>query len=556
MPTTINPTPSPDRLLPYAKDHDRLQLALLYIEAESNRYTDNEAHLESLRRDEETVRRSLKKLAETRESRIKDYIHERHPAKYIDSNGHEVVPDDDDLDNPTTKTKEELKEWRDPLMDYVFTTEKCETRVLTHTLEKIKAVEAEQRILSERIAQKDEIMKLIEELRATAFDGDTPEFPHEDHLEALVGVAEIGLKGEQAALDKLDQENGLAELKKVGNSVEDGLANLRCMAHEIYATVTAERPIAPGIFLLKEFWKLQIPDDCKAVAQQCQEWKEMVDKYFSEHPNTMLSSLAREKIPQLDPKELMEIFSRATSTDASVRSAHKERIDTLFDDVRQAASEIRGTVSAVRVCKIFAEDSIERANTVLELRQRQLASARSQILDHVIDPEKCPLEQPADELPEYPEQILVHELPASHPAVSQIFAESETYPVHAYVEDILESRLSRARRTTHPPVLLPGRYQPPAYDVLEDPDRLRSHFRREVPPVEGEAPEYAEELDYGDVITMEPSEIIPIVGEELNEIASNARQQLGLKSKAQIHQFNAMMETVMNLLEGRGNPFD
>jgi hypothetical protein len=85
-------------------------------------------------------------------------------------------------------------------------------------------------------------LKSIEELYATAFDGDTPglflsisvsyvcnllirkpEFPHEDKLELLVEVTEIELKEEQAILDRLSEQDGLIKIQKIANSVECAL---------------------------------------------------------------------------------------------------------------------------------------------------------------------------------------------------------------------------------------------------------------------------------------------------------------------------------------------
>ncbi|KDN37089.1 hypothetical protein RSAG8_10364, partial [Rhizoctonia solani AG-8 WAC10335] len=189
---------------------------------------------------------------------------------------------------------------------------------------------------------------------------------------------------------------------------------------------------------------------------------------------------------------------------------------------------------------------------MLEVRRRQLAAARSQILDHVIDPEKCPLEQRAEQLPDYPEQLSIHGLSRSHPLVSRLLAESETYSVDAYVNDIVRSRLNRARRTTHPPVLLPARFQPPTYDELDDPELLRRHYQREVPPVEGATPEYSAKPNYGENIQTDTSEIGPTIQGELEELVSNAREQLGLKSKAQRDQFNEMIGTVIGMMEGSG----
>ncbi|CAE6451674.1 unnamed protein product [Rhizoctonia solani] len=515
-------THNPDRLIPFAKDHDRLQLALLYIEAESERHKETEVALEALRIDEETIRQCLEKYSKIRETKIKRYIHEHHPAKYIDSTGRPAGPStDNELADDQNRAK--TKGWRDQEMERAFEMERSDMNTLTVIMKRIQEIEDERRRLSERAAQKEGISKLIEELHATAFDGATPEFPHEDQLEALVEVAKIALKGEQAVLDKLHEENGLVELDQLAHSAQGALYDIFEAGNEMRRNFNRERPIVLTIFITKEFLKLAIINRCKTAAQRCQAWKEGTDNHFSQHPDTLLSPRAQAGIPQHNHKELLSIFFRAVPP-ASVTAVHHQ--------VHQARNEIQTAINATKRMKGQAEISVTKAKTMLELRRRQLAAARSQILDHVIDPEKCPLEQRAEQLPDYPEQLSIH--------------------VNAYVNDIVRSRLNRARRTTHPPVLLPARFQPPTYDELDDPELLRRHYQREVPPVEGATPEYSAKPNYGENIQTDTSEIGPTIQGELEELVSNAREQLGLKSKAQRDQFNEMIGTVIGMMEGSG----
>ncbi|KDN37088.1 hypothetical protein RSAG8_10363, partial [Rhizoctonia solani AG-8 WAC10335] len=227
---------------------------LLYIEAESERHKETEVALEALRIDEETIRQRLEKYSKIRETKIKRYIHEHHPAKYIDSTGRPAGPStDNELADDQNRAK--TKGWRDQEMERAFEMERSDMNTLTVKMKRIQEIEDERRRLSERAAQKEGISKLIEELHATAFDGATPEFPHEDQLEALVEVAEIALKGEQAVLlDKLHEENGLVELER---------QIIRCIQHRIFEAgnemrrnFNRERPIVLTIFITKEFLKL------------------------------------------------------------------------------------------------------------------------------------------------------------------------------------------------------------------------------------------------------------------------------------------------------------
>ncbi|CAE6506134.1 unnamed protein product [Rhizoctonia solani] len=543
--------PNLNRLIPYAKDHDRLQLALLYLEVECNRYKYAVDRLKSLREAEETIQKHLQTISQIRDVKIMQYIQERHPAKYIDSSGQVVIPD---FESQPAQNKEEPGGWHDEETEFVFSMEQTEVNALKIILDRIAYFEAEKKSLSECVAQREEILKLIEELHSTAFDGETPEFPHEDQLEALVQLAEIALKGEQAGLDKLRREDGLAELGEIAHSALTALNEISVLVEEVCGRLDRERPLAPAIFLLKEFWKFKIPDRCKTVAQRYQAWKEGIDNHFSKHPDTILSPLAQTMLPQVDYKELMEIFSRVASMDSSVQEANYQ-IAVLLSDSSLARGEIRAVINATELMKSRAEKDLRKAKTVLELRHRQLAAARTQILDHVVDPEKCPLQQRAEELPDYPEEIALHGLSESHPSVSCLLTDSETYSVEAYVNDIAHSRLNRARRTTHPPVLLSGRYQPPGYDELKDPERLRRRYQRDVPAIDGDTPEYSKEPDYEGVIQTEPRELSPIMEEELDELVSRAREQLGLRSRAQLEQLNEMARTVMGLLESSGIPF-
>ncbi|KAG8702745.1 hypothetical protein FRC11_011221, partial [Ceratobasidium sp. 423] len=524
-----------DRLIPYAKDHDRLQLALLYLEAKCNRHKEVGDRLKILRKDEEATRKSLEKISKLREAKIKQYLHEHHPAEYIDSTGQLVFPD---IEGQTTQSKEEPGESHDqgPGMEHIFLMERSDAHALNAILGMIKRFEDEQEILNKYVAQKEVILKLIDELHSTAFDGDTPEFPHEDRFEGLVQVAKIAFKSEQAALDKLHREDGLVELDETAHLALNALKEISVVVDEVCGGLDRERPSVPDIFLLKEFWQFKILDLCETAAQRCQAWKEGIDNHFSEHPDTILSLRARTMIPQIDPKELIEVASGDSSAEDATH-----RIAALLSDANQARSEIQEANTITELMKDHAAKNVRKAKTILELRRRQLTAARTQILDHVVDPENCPLEQRADELPDYPEQIVIHGLSESHPTVSRLLAESETYSVEAYVNDIANSRLNRVRRTTHLPILLTRRYRPPRYDELDDPELLRRHYQHDVPPIEEDTtPEYSEEPKYEGMIQTKPSEFGPIVRQELHKIVSTARQQLGLRSQVQIDQLDEM----------------
>jgi hypothetical protein len=189
---------------------------------------------------------------------------------------------------------------------------------------------------------------------------------------------------------------------------------------------------------------------------------------------------------------------------------------------------------------------------MLDLRRRQLTAARCQILDHVADPAKCPLEQRAERLPAYPDEVSIFGLSGSHSAVPRLLEAAETYSANEHVNDLVRGRLSRARRTTHPPVLSATRYQPPQYDELADPDLVRRRYARLVPPSVGQTPEYCEEPDYGGNIRTTADAVEPVV-QELGSLVSRAREHLSI-SEPQRESQETIMREVLRSLAGLGIP--
>ncbi|CUA76162.1 hypothetical protein RSOLAG22IIIB_06118 [Rhizoctonia solani] len=491
--------PNLARLIPFAKDHDRLQLALIHIEADCDRYRKTEKELKRLRNEEEKYRQRLEQQSKTREDKINQYVHESRPGNYLDSSGQLVGPASSD---ELGQSKEQPKTWHDEEME-------AYTRPLTITRKRIKETEDELKGSSECVAQKEEILKLIEELHATAFDGVTPEFPHEYQLQALVQVAEIALKGEQVVLEKLQLDDGLVELELITYGIEKVL-------------------------------KDNATDPCKLAIQQFQKWEAEIDKHFSQHPDTLLPSWVETRVPQFDSGELLLIFFQGVPITPAA----------LISQVRKARDGVHTAIVAIERMKAQAEVSVTKAEIMLDLRRRQLTAARSQILDHVIDPERCPLEQRAERLPDYPEKILIHDLPPSHYMVSRLLVESETCPEEEHMDEIMNSRLNRARRTT-PSVLVAARYQPPAYDELEDPELLRRRYEPQVPPVEGATPEPDDgDPMMNDIETYWRSQV------ELKELASKAREQLGLKSNTRRAPFTRTRRPVAGGWEALGSNLD
>ncbi|KAF8680050.1 hypothetical protein RHS04_03805 [Rhizoctonia solani] len=513
------------RLIPYAKDHDRLQLALLCVESEIHRYEADIASLKALREEEEVIRKSLKSFSDIRQAKIKEYMDEFHPAEYVDSTGKVVVfsPRTPWIQNKGPKESTGRDE---QTQEFPFTMEGIGADVLAAVLERIKKAEDAKIKYNERVAQREELIKSIEELYATAFDGNTPEFPHEDQLELLVEVAKIAVKGEQAALEKLDQD-GLLKLEHVAREANIHLSDIFEKIIDMCEDLETQSWSLPRVYIIKEFWKINMIDQCRLAAQQCQTWKRLTQQYFDEHSDPLFSEHVLDKIPQFEAMELAGLFSRVTPKEHVIEKA-KDIGFKLSSDAYYARAEIEDAVKRIEGLRLRAEKSVTVAEKVLELRRRQLNAARSQILDHVIDPNRCPVEQLSERLPGYPELVTIHGLSQFHPMVSRLLSKAETYSINAYVREIVQSRLSRIRRTTCPTALLPTRYQPPTYDELDDPDVFNRRNQIEVPPIDGEAPTYSEEPNYGGRIQVDANELTPIVQRELQETLSEARAQLGL----------------------------
>ncbi|KAG8680289.1 hypothetical protein FRC08_016407, partial [Ceratobasidium sp. 394] len=110
-----------------------------------------------------------------------------------------------------------------------------------------------------------------------------------------------------------------------------------------------------------------------------------------------------------------------------------------------------------------AMKEFKAANSVLELHAIQLTETRRQILDHVIDPDNCPLVDPLVELPDY-SSIQSTRAPV---AFQQAGGKTLSKEVHIYIEHLVDSWLSRLRRVNYSPILLPESYTPPKYSDID-----------------------------------------------------------------------------------------
>ncbi|KAG8706254.1 hypothetical protein FRC08_001174 [Ceratobasidium sp. 394] len=156
----MSSTPSSyKRLLPYARDHDRLLVAQLYLDEQETKILWLNPRIEKLKeRQEELAQSILTKEAKLTETQASSDIPEPQKAGSLEALATEI---------------QEMKNHLDGL----------KKRVNDH----IVAREQAQANLSCR----QKVADLLRMLYSSAFDGETPEFPHEDKLEALVNAAKI-----------------------------------------------------------------------------------------------------------------------------------------------------------------------------------------------------------------------------------------------------------------------------------------------------------------------------------------------------------------------------
>lgn len=249
----------------------------------------------------------------------------------------------------------------------------------------------------------------------------------------------------------------------------------------------------------------------------------------------------QDQVPIFTVDEMIQILCRALQGGDFIFDARREFFFP-FEKLNQVAESIKKIERQVMV----AQQAVQSAETMLQLRRRQLAATRCHILDHVADPDKCPLERPEDRLPQYPEQIIIHRLPRHDPRVNTLLQRAERYAPEQYVNDVVRARLNRARRTTHPPILNPARYQPPVYHEIEDANEVQLHCGRIVPQCEGATPAYSEEPDYEGNVLTKPGWVRSVVDKELEPLMENARN--GLFQRTPMQGFASMQGFVNDLL--------
>ncbi|KAG9074296.1 hypothetical protein FS749_014159 [Ceratobasidium sp. UAMH 11750] len=147
------------RLLPYARDHDRLLVAQLYLDEQEAKILWLNPRIEELKeRQEELAQSILAKEAKLAETLVSTDIPEEQKGGLLEALAPEIQ-----------KMKNHLDGLKKRANDHIVAREQAQAN----------------------LSCRQKVEDLLKMLYSSAFDGETPEFPQEDKLEALVDAAKI-----------------------------------------------------------------------------------------------------------------------------------------------------------------------------------------------------------------------------------------------------------------------------------------------------------------------------------------------------------------------------
>ncbi|KAG8795586.1 hypothetical protein FRC12_012325 [Ceratobasidium sp. 428] len=392
--------PSPfKRLLPYARDHDRLQLALLYIDYEAAKLKSMDWDLDWLKRkqieEEGFVMQHAQKLAEV------EALYERGGTEWS------LL---EQLNDRVQRMKEDLGS----------------------TKERFNQMSTARDQAEKHVSYRPQLLELIQELYSSAFDGETPEFPHEDSLEALVRDARADLRKHSSACFSAV---GLSLLGIGGQFliVSSTLGELDQLVRSPYnrrAMPNLERAARAAL----------LENHCRNFLESYHSLVDEVDEHLKEESPLPLSTL--------DRIENQEEFLRAMRLTMVLPVQTREA----FSILSNINNQFRAFGLSIRTSRRINDErrdqavkNFNAAHAMLDLRLQQLSETRRQILDHVVDP--------------------------NHYSASTLelhLERSETISMDEYAKNVVQARINRARRANHLPALAPERCNPPGYSQVED----------------------------------------------------------------------------------------
>ncbi|KAG9095702.1 hypothetical protein FRC06_009515 [Ceratobasidium sp. 370] len=428
---SIRPTVNLDRLLPYAQEHDRLQLALLYLEHEESELGNVNSDLERLNK---------------RQGQLKDCL------PIIEGEIAKLRARDDDG----------REEQRDALLGWFIREDQRARKELELIEERISKKSATRDQAQERLSHRPRIQGLIEELYSSAFTGETPEFPHEDVVEALAWGAKQ--KYEQCS------RACFAGIGMPFMMIPTYLIMVHQALVQLYEFVRSPNSYNPEN--LPDMDQSARNTLLEGYCESFLEFYSILAAEFEEHrnkqPNCSLPAINWVE----DPEEFLRTMRAATLTPRTVfHLGINARADArIFTGEQQEASDvvlniygrlnqfwlsIKGAQKADQEHHRKALKDFDIAGKILEFRHKQLAETRCQILDHVIDPSNCPLRSitllPFD-------CLRSHMLPGS-----SISHSHKTGSGDEWLKQATRARLERARCTISPPMLISERRALPGW---------------------------------------------------------------------------------------------
>ncbi|KAG9104964.1 hypothetical protein FRC07_009675 [Ceratobasidium sp. 392] len=361
--------------------HDRLQLAVLYIDYEKAKLSSINWDLDWLKRKEaEEKGRIVKHQQEIMEAEAQDNTDGRKGLLKR-------------LAREDQRTKEDLK----------------------FTKERINLALTARNQAEKSLAYRPKLLELIQELYSSAFDGETP-----GELDSLVRSPY-----NRRNIPKLERD---ARLSLLEQNCRNFLESYQALVHEI-------------------------------------------DEHLNTPTRCPLSSISRIE----DPEAFLRVMRTAVLPPVQPQDPAKI-LRNIADQLKAFALSLKDARRIDEERRNEAKRNLDAAHIMLDLRTHQLAETRRQILDHIIDPANCPLNDPMVHLPQYPDE----DGPNNASSLRRRLEEAEAVSKDKCLEQIIQNRLNRARRGSYPPVVVPERYTPPGYSDTKGIAAVQRHSTGEL----------------------------------------------------------------------------
>ncbi|KAG9090675.1 hypothetical protein FS749_000361, partial [Ceratobasidium sp. UAMH 11750] len=335
------------RFLPYAQEHDRLQLALLYLEHEESKLNSINGDLESLNK---------------RQGQLEDCL----PIM------------DEEIAKLRAQDNGESKERKDALLGWFTRESQKASEELELTKERINQHSTARDQVQELLSHRPTIQGLIEELYSSAFTGETPEFKHEDDVEAMAMAAE-----------QVHAERARAHFA----SINPHLATVSCYLFLIHNIVTelhhfVRSSVSHGPQSLPN------PDQTaqnELLEHHCKDFLGLYDTLLGEYEQYCNKQTDHSPPPinwVADPEKFLTTMRAAMLTPREQHAASVTLIN-ISQEMHNFALWIKITGDTDSEKHHIREAVYEWSRNLRDVQLANLAETRREILDHVIDPTKC-----------------------------------------------------------------------------------------------------------------------------------------------------------------------